>query len=190
MSWLTWLKRLFRRLFSRKEERKRVLLLVDFENLIITALKDIPATEFSIDSGFRRIIEKITEEVGEIVGVFAFLPSNSAIIWGKDLHLLGFNIISCPRVRDKKGIEQDTTDTRLLELGEWLINNIAGLTHLCVGSGDKDFSPLMRKAALKGLKRIVIAADLKSLSSDLIKLTDRKSEGGGKMVYLFLPQEE
>lgn len=175
---------------KRKDRRNKILLLIDFENLIINVRENIEPTKFSIESGFRKIIENITEEIGEIVGIFAFLPSDRAMVWGKDLHRLGFNIIFCPGIKDKEEIEQDTTDTRLMELGEWLINNINGLTHLCVGSGDRDFSPLMRKAALKGLKRVVVAANLRSLSSELIKLTDKNPSTNKKMVYLFSPIEE
>lgn len=174
---------------SKGKRRNRILFLVDFDNLTISAKKNIAPTEFSIESGFRKVIEEITEEVGEIIGIFAFLPPDKAMLWGADLDQWGFHAVSCPKVKNKEGVEQDTTDRQLMELGEWLINHLDNLTHLCIGSGDKDFSPLMMKAALKGLKKMVVAADIRSLSARLIELTDKKSTGG-KMVYLFSPIKE
>ena len=172
---------------KKKGKENKVLVLIDFENLIISAKNNIEPVQFSLESGFRKIIEIITKEIGEIVAIFAFLPSDRAIVWGTDLYELGFNIILCPRAKDKKGEEQDTTDSQLIKLGEWLIDHIIDLTHLCIGSGDKDFSPLMKKAALKGLKNVIVAADVRSLSSQLIKLTNTNPLTGRKMVYTFLP---
>lgn len=176
-------------IIKRSPRKSKLLFLIDWENLIINARK-IDPTKFSMESGFEKIIDDITSQIGEIVGIFAFLPSDRAMVWGEDLHAWGFNIISCPRAKNKEIGDQDTTDARMLELGEWLINNVNGLTHLCIGSGDKDFSPLMRKAALKGLKRAVVAADLRSLSSEVIKLTDKNPLTKEKMVFLFSPTEE
>ena len=172
-----------------KKKKPKILLLVDFENLFINVRDEIPPEKFSIEGGFNRVIRAITEEVGEIVGVFAFLPSDRALVWDKDLYELQFNIVLCPRIKNKEGVEKDTTDSRLLELGEWLINHLE-LSHVFIGSGDKDFSPLMKKAAQKGLKKGVVAANLKSLSSKLIQLTDTNPSTGKKMVYLFSPIEE
>ena len=172
----------------KKKKENKILVLIDFENLIISSQKNIEPIGFSIETGFNKVIREITADVGEIIGVFAFLPSDRALVWGEDLYGLGFNIVLCPRVKNKEGAKQDTTDARLMELGEWLMNNLDGLTHICIGSGDKDFTPLIRKAALKRLKNLVVAADLKSLSSELIKLTERRTDGSRK-VYLFSPTE-
>lgn len=171
------------------KKKPKIVMLIDFENLLITS-REISPEQYSIEAGFERMIEEITEEIGEIIGIFAFLPPNRAMVWGEDLYQLGFKIIVCPRVKDKKGVEQDTADSQLMEFGEWSINNVEDLTHLCIGSGDKDFSPLVRKAKLKGLKTIVVAANLESLSSKLIKLADKNPSTGRKMVYLFSPIKE
>lgn len=173
----------------KKEKKKKVLILIDFENLMISLQNTIGPIGFSIEAGFNRVIAEITTAIGEIIGVFAFLPPDRAMVWSKDLYRLGFTTILCPRIKDKEGVDQDTTDTTLMKLGEWLMENLTGLTHICIGSGDKDFGPLMRKGALKGLKRMVIAANLSSLSSELIKLTDSNPLTGKKMVYLFVPIE-
>ena len=174
--------------------KNKVLMLIDFENLIINARKEIPSERFSIEAGFNRIIKKITEEVGEIVGVFAFLPPDRAMVWGKDLKTrLSFpiTIVNCPLSKDKdKEGKEDTTDSELIELGGLLAKEMGELTHICIGSGDRDFNDFRKKVALKGLKRITVAADLKSLSSEAIKLTDTNPSTGRKMVYLFSPTED
>lgn len=175
---------------AKKGSKILVLMLVDFENLLICARDNIEPTRFSIESGFKRIIKNIADETGEIVGIFAFLPSDRAMVWGRELYEMGFNIINCPRIKTKKGQDEDTTDSRLMELGEWLINNIKSLTHICVATGDSDFSPLLEKAALKGLKTMVVAANVRSLSPELIRLTDINPLTKRKMIYLFSPIKE
>ena len=175
---------------GREEKKNKILMLIDFENLRISAGEGVLPDKFSIESGFNRVIKAITKEIGEIVGVFVFLPSDRASIWGRDLDEMGFNIIQCPKRKIKNGTEQDSTDSRLLDLGEWLVNNVKNITHICIGSGDRDFNELRKKVALKGLERITVAANLSSLSSEVIKLTDTNPSTGKKMVYLFSPSEE
>ena len=75
---------------------------------------------------------------------------------------------------DKKGVERDTVDETLTDLGEKLINSMK-LSHLCVASGDKDFVPLYLDAIAKGLKTVTIAASETSLSlaPELIEVSDK-----------------
>ncbi|MDO8436248.1 MAG: NYN domain-containing protein [bacterium] len=174
---------------KRKKRVNKIIWVIDIENLIFNAKIGMPPERYSFEEGFNKIIELLTEEIGEIIGIFAFVPTDRALLWGREIDKLGFNIILCPKVKSKQGEDKDTTDDKLIELTEWFIDNVRGITHLCLGSGDKDFSPLLRKAALKGLKRVVVAGDIRSLSSDLIRLTSAKP-GGGKMVYLFTPISE
>ena len=67
------------------KKKAQVLILVDFENLLIAA-RDIYLLpfRFSIEAGFKDVIGKIIEDVGDVIGIFAFLPPDRAIVWGKD----------------------------------------------------------------------------------------------------------
>ena len=138
---------------------------------------------FSLSTGFDRVIKEIARAVGPIEDLLAFLPPHLVSIHGEELHHLGFTIIACPKVRAKEtGKEVDTVDKILIERGKREIRQVQGLTHLCLGSGDKDFSPLVREAIRRGLKIIVVASSRNSLSKNLIDLSDQ--------VFLFSPTEE
>lgn len=170
-----------------KKERARVLMLVDWENLV----KNVelpPAEKFSVVEGFDKIIKQISQEVGEIVSIFVFAPPHLALPWGEDFHHQGFFTILCPKIRSKEGVEEDTTDATIVAFGRKMIAE-QSITHLCLGSGDRDFIPFVREAIRQGLKIIVIAANLRSLAAELIRLVDKKPSGG-KMVYLFSPTGE
>lgn len=164
----------------RSEKRNRVVVLIDWENLRHNI--ELPE-RFSMMDSFDQLLRQISQELGEIVDVFVFAPPHSAMVWGEDFQKLGFFIIFCPKVKDKEGKERDSTDDVLTEFGKKAINQIPDLTHLCLGSGDKDFSPLVREAIRKGLKIAVIAGNLRSLSSNLIKLASKKP-GGEKLIYI------
>lgn len=172
----------------RQKEKNKILVLIDFENLQKN-LKTTAPEKFSIAAGFDRLCKQIAREIGEIINVFVFVPPHATSPAGETFHKLGFFTILCPGIENKKGKKIDTTDETLIALGKKIINQIPDLTHLCLGSGDKDFSPLVREAIRKGLKIIVVAGDLTSLSSELIKLADQKADGL-KMVYLFSPTED
>lgn len=174
----------------RKKKKNKILVLVDWDNLLISSeTEKIEPTKFSIEAGFERIIKELTA-IGEIIGVFCFLPPNNAMIWSEQIHQMGFKIIVCPRIKDKKGQDKDMVDEILMEFGEWLINQIPNLTHLCLVSGDKDFSLFLIKAKLKGLKIIIVAANPQSLAEKIKKLADKHPLTRKKMVYLFYPEEK
>lgn len=169
-------------MFGKRPTKNRVLGLIDFENIWQNIIKDMPPPErFSLRAGFDRLTRKVAQEVGEIANVFIFVPPHLASNWGGDFHEQGFFTISCPKIKGKVGEDIDTTDQTLIDFGKYMIDNIQGLTHLCIGSGDKDFSPLARFARRKGLRVIVIAASERSLASDLIRLADK--------IFIFSPTE-
>ncbi|MCH8741404.1 NYN domain-containing protein [Patescibacteria group bacterium] len=139
----------------------------------MTSLKLVSPDEASIISRFDHVIRRIVEANREIVDVFVFLPPQQAYIWGETYHELGFYTIVCPRIQNKKGEKEDTVDDTLIRFGKMAIDNMKDLSFICLGSGDKDFSPLVRQARKKGLEIIVVAASTNSLSSDLINLADK-----------------
>lgn len=169
--------------FRLEKPENRVLVLIDWENLQKNT-EFGPPERFSQLAGFDRVIKRIARKVGEITNVYVFAPPQLASVWGEAFHQLGFFTILCPKIRTKKGEEIDTTDEIIIEFGKQMINQAHGLTHICLGSGDRDFTPLIRAAIRKGLEIVIIAGTLGSLSSKLIPLADRNKKGE-KMVYLF-----
>lgn len=174
---------------SSQKKPIKILMLIDFVNLEMN-LHLIPPERFSIADGLRRVIRTISREIGEIASVFVFTPPHSAMLWAEDLWKIGFFTVFCPTVKGKKGEEIDTTDEILIKFAENIISQMPDLTHICIGSGDKDFTPLADKALRKGLKIIIFAGDSISLSFDLRKLADTNPETGEKMIYTFTPVSE
>lgn len=175
---------LFQRFFS-KQRWNKILVLIDWSNLVI----NLPPNKPILTAAWDRIQQQISRELeGEIIGVFIFVPPHLTSTEAETFYKEGFIIVYCPKIKTKDRVEKDTTDETMIELGRKLISQIPDLTHLCLGSGDKDFGPLAREAIRKGLKILVVAGDLRSLSSELIQLADGKP-GGGKMVFILSPTE-
>jgi hypothetical protein len=175
--------------WEKKEKKKKILVLLDYENIQRNIKVAATPENFSVITGFDNLLRQISSEVGEISNVFAFVPPHTASLQGEIFYKLGFFTIFCPRARNKAGREIDTTDEILTKFGEKIISQLPEYTHLCIGSGDKDFAPLAREAIRKGLKIIVIAGGLTSISSELIKLADINPNTGKKMIYIFSPKE-
>ncbi len=171
----------------KKQKTSRAVVLIDFENLEKNTYTPDTPEKFSMTAGLDRLIKQIAQEVGEIVNVFVFVPLHSASLWGETFHEEGFITVFCPSIRNKEGIEENTVDSTLIKLGENMISLIKEAypcdnLYLVLGSGDKDFSLLVRKAIRMGFKIIVIAGSTRSLSFELRRLADR--------VFFFSPTKE
>ncbi len=175
--------------FRKVQPLKTVLLLIDFPNLICNA-KLPPPEQLSFEKGFDRLVLKIAEDVGRIVGIFVFVPPNLASIWCDLFHKQGFFTIVCPKVRPKRGVEEiETVDQTMIEFGKKIIPLIPSLTHLCIASGDVDFLPLSKIAAQNGLRTLIVTGSWDSLSKELRESAERTRDGQRKLVYCFSPEE-
>jgi DNA-binding Lrp family transcriptional regulator len=155
---------------SKEKVEGKVLILIDWENLL-KSLAPLPSQVFSVSLDIPRFIEKITQELGEIIIVIVFAPPHLISVYGETFQKNGFYPVYCPKIITKKG-EEDTVDRTLIKMGESLIRNMK-LTHLCIGAGDRDYSELVRKAKWKGLKVVVAPASEKSLSLELAGMVDK-----------------
>lgn len=166
---------------------KRVIFLIDLDNL--TSNTDfLREKQISITAGLDRIQRQIIKDIdGEIVRVFVFASSYLTSAEAEAFYYQGFHVIACPRIKTKEGGKKDTVDELLMEFLEEEIRLVPGITHICLGSGDKDFCRALRKVMRKGLKLIIMAGDLSSLSRDLIDVADVNPLTGKKMVYVFSP---
>jgi hypothetical protein len=165
----------------KKPKENKILVLIDLENLR-AKLPAMGPMGFSFPAGFDRVMKQIAREVGAIEDVFIFIPPHLVQLFGEELYRQGFTIIACPKIRSKEGSEElDTVDQILIEFGEKAIRQIGGLTHLCLGSGDKDFARLVREAIRRNLRILILASSPQSLSTEIIKLSDR--------VFLLSPTE-
>ncbi len=185
--------RILTNFFRRKGTKNKALILLDFENLLI----NFGGPPRTIVEAINITLKKIAQEVGTISKVFVFVPHQTAQLFGEAFYRAGFIPILCPKIKTKDSqADIDTTDQMLTEVGKELINEMPELTHLCLGSGDIDFASgdigfpsLIKKANHHGLDIAFIAGDLSSLSSELIRMADRKPDNKEKMIYI-LPKPE
>ncbi len=173
---------------KRRKKERMILVLFDWDNLQLSL--DSPRPEgFSLISGFDRLMEKLGE-IGKVELIYLFAPPGISDHFLEIFYHQGINIISCPKITPKeRGPKRDTTDETMIRFGEELIDQIPTLTHLCIGSGDKDFCGLARYAIRKGLKIIITAASKTSLAPELIDLASRDPETKKRRVIWFTPQK-
>lgn len=163
----------FLRRESKNKKRRKVLVVLDFEN-IMKALERIPPREsFSIVDGLDKMIKKIAQDIGEIVNVYVFVPVHLAYHYAEMFHKANCFTIVCPKIKGKIGEDIDTTDEILKNFGRSAIRDTQGLTDICIGSGDKDFTSLAREAISRGLVVTIVAGSTHSLASEMIKISDR-----------------
>jgi len=175
--------------FNKKQEKNRVLVLIDLENLL-RGVKSSSPKEFSVEEGFNKFIGQVTEDVGSIIKGFVFAPPHLASLYANEFYKMGFFTILCPKIKNKGSEDQDSVDKVLQKLGCKEISHNPSLTHICLGSGDKDFSDLIQEAKLTGLKIMILAGSIPSLASDVIKLADKNPKTGKKLIYLFSQTED
>ena len=171
-------------MFRRRKRKNKVLVLLDFENLYI----HYPSR--SIIGELNKTLKQVAQEVGEISKIFVFAPNDTASIFAEEFYHAGFFTILCPKVKGKDGLEKDTVDETIIDLGREFIAEMPSLTHLFIGSGDIDFLKLVIKANHVGLNVGLIVSGLKPLSFDLIKWVDKKPGTNEKMVYVLSQPEK
>ena len=164
---------------KKREKTNKILILIDWLNI---SLNLYPAGQLEL-TNFDRFIKQISREVGEIVNVFVFAPNLTSREW-ETFYKQGFYVINCPKVKTKEGEDKDTTDELIIKFLTDVVPTISGLTHICLVSGDKDFCQALRNIMRKGLRLIIGAGDLSSLSSELIELADVNPLTHKKMVYV------
>jgi len=172
----------------RKEKaEERVLVLVDWENLRINydaAMAGI-RVRYSLTDAFQCALDRIAKETGPICGVYIFTPLHLANTDGEDLFERGYYIVYCPKVAGKKpGERRDTTDSQLKSFGERMIAQLKGITHLCIASGDRDYTRLINDARLQGIPTQLVIGSLRSLSSRLIDKLEKDRFGKAKVMVL------
>lgn len=180
------IRRLIKRL-AQAAKLKKIIVLIDLENLLRNL--NTPPERFSLADGFDNLMEQLAK-IGRVTNVFVFGPPHSIDSHLETLDSLGFTSIPCSKEETKEGEKIDTVDSRLVQFGKEMITQIPDLTHLCLGSGDRDFIPFLRWAKRQGLKIIIAAGNIDSLSGDLIGFAQMDPATGKRRVYLFAPTKD
>jgi len=166
-----------------KKERKesKILVLIDWENLQLGFIRQ--GGDFFHEGHFEYFLERLTE-IGEVIFVFVFAPLHLESSYLEMFHKRGFYHIACPRIATKNGGVKDTTDEKIINFGKEAISQLSGLTHLCLVSGDRDLAELGYFAKRHGLKIIIGAPNINSISGEMVNLASI-DENKRKMVFLF-----
>ena len=182
---MNFFEKILGKILGKKKSRKKVLVLVDLENISMNTPLLFPPANFSLEKAFGNLTEKIAQEIGAIVGIFVFVPSHQATVWGEIFQRQGYFTIYCPKKKGKNGEEKDAVDDELMRFGFKMLDQMPGLDYLCLVSGDQDFVPLLQEARYHGVKNIIAAGDLQSLSKELIPLAEKDPNNPKKRrVYL------
>jgi len=189
---IRWLNRITRKILIRAK-KITILVLVDLENILVNT--EI-STEVSITKRFDEFLEWLGK-IGKIAGVFVFSPHHLIPQFEKYFFDRKFFIILCPKIFQEEEQESiDTVDATLTEFGRKMLSQISSLTHLCLCSGDAGFLncswsedknclPLLKEAEKAGLRIIIGAGNLTSLSSELIPLAEIDPETNRRRVFIF-----
>jgi len=175
-----------------KKEGNKIILLLDLKNIVIGISASPSPEKLPLTSIFDRLQRQITDEVGEIASVFVFTPDHLTSLEAEALYQEGFLMVTailCPRVKIKEKLEgepvkkRDTTDEILVEFIVEMTSLMPSITHICLGSGDKDFVRAVRKAVRKRTKIMLAVGNLTSLSPELAELANVNPLTGRKMIY-------
>lgn len=167
------------RLFRRKEAirapvaEKRVLILLDWENLEINLLR-VPPCQYTVEKWLIRLKDQIVADFGEIVDIYVFGSEMFLHRWKEPFTRLGFVLMPTPPSIKKNGTEPEPnlTDHYMIKRGGKLLD-LKGLTHLVIGSGDQHFLPLINEAKNRGLGVIVVVGSKDSLSAEIRRRADK-----------------
>lgn len=138
----------------RKKERRRFLILLDYENVFISPLGK--GRDKLRDLSW--IIEPVLAE-GEITFAMAFVPDNIIGTVPMELYYSGFLVISTPPKTEGEELAwkyTDSADQIMTRTGKSLIQH-SHITDVVIVSGDADFNDLVNFARFKGCHVKVVA---------------------------------
>ena len=171
--------------------RKKVLVLVDWENLFL-CLHEKFGADMRLEYRIQKFLEWIQSEIGELVGGygFVFAPEHMSFLHREICRKNNLRLIICP----KRQIEvdgasparnEDTVDETLMWFGELMMRH-QDVGFICLVSGDDDYVPFMEAAKKQDIKRALAPPTVDSLSKamGLIRTADEHPITGKKMLLV------
>lgn len=165
---------------------KKVLLLVDWENLFFNLFTDFGAQNMDITFRLKKMLAWIQGEIGEIFGDygFVFAPEHLSLSHQRMCVNNNMKLVICPKrqlrtpKKDPKTgrmiTEEDTVDETIIWFGKTMMRH-PDVKFICLVSGDDDYVPLFEEAERYSIKRVLIPPTLNSLSKSkrLVRLADK-----------------
>ncbi|MFA5877849.1 MAG: NYN domain-containing protein [Candidatus Staskawiczbacteria bacterium] len=181
---MSFFRRVAMRFFPQKPHENRILVLIDWENSTIDNFAVIGPSAFSLKSLYAEITEKLGE-IGRITMSVTFITTRDIMRLSEDFYKLGIHPVVSPMVvmQKRDPVWHGIVDEALITFGRELVNETTSFTHVCVVSGDADFTKFCRWLQRQG-KKVIIFAHAKKLSASLAECADL-NDNGEQMLYTF-----
>jgi len=165
---------------------KKVLLLIDWENLFFSLAWYFGVSEVRLEDKISKLMKWVKDEVGELLGGygFVFAPEHLSHFHQQICVQNGLRLIICPKRRFEKPkmnkktgemvLEEDTVDETLIWFAETMLRH-PNFKFVCLVSGDNDYVPLLKEMGRHCIKRALVAPtrDCLSKSKELTELVDK-----------------
>jgi hypothetical protein len=166
----------------------QVLVLADWDNIFL-CLYNVFRAEMRLEHRIQKMMEWIKTNIGEIFGGYGFMfaPEHLSILHQQLCVENGFKLITCPKrsIKNELGeiIIEDTVDETIVWFGKIMFCH-PNVRFICLVSGDDDYVPLLQEAEKCGVKRVLVAPTIDSLSRSkrLIQLADKHPKTSQKMI--------
>lgn len=170
-------------------EERRIIVLLDWKNImegVIAEGGEKGPRSFFLRKAIKEMLDWL-EGIGKVVLVFVFAPPPYININLALFDSFEFVPISClSKITSEKGRE-DTTDEYIKRYGRKLIENF-DFEVFCLGSGDKDFLPIVEMAKKKSMKIAYVIGNENSLAQVLKEKADiHPNQKDKRMIHLFSP---
>ncbi len=166
----------------------KVIAIIDWENIRQSMMEESYSPEgYSILSGLEKMKNWLLT-IGQQIWIIVYVCSDQLFYFIKTFEQLEFTSIIC-QPEEEEGQKKDTTDRHIISDFSKLLDMVSdkGIYCLCLGSGDADFMPILKKAKEKGIKIAIAAGSKRSISQDLKKMADNHPEEGNKMIHIITP---
>lgn len=142
---------------------RRIIVLMDYENIAINAIKS------GLVVDFKKLRDEI-KQIGRIDFAFVVVPDqNFYALPMADMHNLGFDIIVCPKRKLDSQKLEDAVDMSIIRIG-WTFLRYEEITDVVVISNDFHMIELVREAEKQGKEVHLFGLD--QISSALKSILD------------------
>lgn len=166
----------------------QVLILADWDNIFL-CLYNVFRAEMRLEYRIKKMMEWIKSDIGEIFGGYGFMfaPEHLSVLHQQLCVENKFKLITCPKRQSRNELgeiaTEDTVDETIIWFGRIMLYH-PHIKFICLVSGDDDYVPLMQEAEKYGIKRVLVAPTIDSLSrsKNLIRLADKHPKTLQKMI--------
>lgn len=179
-----------------KQNFKKVLLLIDWDNLFYSLFTDFGPEETLLEKRLTALLAWVKIKLGDLLGGHGFVmaPEHLSSYHQQFCEKNGLQVILCPKrqlkepKRDPKSgkliTTEDTVDETIIWFAKMMFSNI-DLGTLCLVSRDRDYIDLLKEAGKRGIKRALGMPSLTGLSrkKNLLPYIDKDPETSKLLLF-------